>query len=112
MAIMSEPLQKPDHGVTHSTPADDVPRQLKRRLLVVFGAAVGIIALIYAAWVLLFAGHTVSTDNAYTAVEVAQITPLVGGSVVTVEVIDSQIVRAGDVLVRLDETDSLIAVDQ
>ncbi len=42
----------------------------------------------------------------------AQVTPLVSGSVAGVDVIDSQIVRAGDVLVRLDETDARIAVDQ
>lgn len=110
---MSEPSENPDHGATQSTPADDLRlRSKRRRLLVIFGAAVGFIALIYGAWALLFAGHTVSTDNAYTAVEVAQVTPLVSGPVVTVEVIDSQIVRAGDVLVKLDETDSRIAVDQ
>jgi membrane fusion protein, multidrug efflux system len=84
----------------------------RRRLLVVFGTSVGIIALLYGAWALLFAGRTISTDNAYTAVEVAQVTPLVSGSVASVEVIDSQRVRAGDVLVTLDETDSRIAVDQ
>jgi membrane fusion protein (multidrug efflux system) len=93
--------------------ADDRPQRSKRRrLLVIFGGTAGIIALTYGVWALIFSGHTVSTDNAYTAVEVAQVTPLVGGPVVSVEVIDSQIVRAGDVLVRLDETDSCIAVDQ
>jgi membrane fusion protein (multidrug efflux system) len=87
-------------------------RSKRRRLLVIFGGTAAVIALIYGVWALLFAGRTVSTDNAYTAAEVAQITPLVGGPVVSVEVIDSQVVRAGDVLVRLDETDNRIAVDQ
>lgn len=96
-----------------SEPSDERHLQLKRRrLLIFFGAAVSSVALIYGAWAFLFAGRTVSTDNAYTAVEIAQVTPLVSGSVVRVEVIDSQIVRAGDVLVKLDETDSRIAVDQ
>jgi membrane fusion protein, multidrug efflux system len=84
----------------------------RRRMLVVFGGTAGIIALIYGVWALLFAGDTVSTDNAYTAVEVTQVTPLVRGPVVSVEVIDSQVVCAGDVLVKLDETDDRIAVDQ
>ncbi len=34
--------------------------------------------------------HFVSTDNAYTAVEVAQITPSVGGTVADVKVKDTQ----------------------
>jgi membrane fusion protein (multidrug efflux system) len=100
------------HRVQETSAADQRLRVKRRRLLIVFGATVGVIALSYAAWALLFAGRTVSTDDAYTAVEVAQVTPLVSGSVVSVEVIDSQIVRAGDVLVRLDETDGRIAVDQ
>ncbi len=84
----------------------------RRRLLIGFAVIVGAIAVIYGVWALIFSGRTVSTDDAYTAVEVAQVTPLVKGSVVSVEVIDTQIVRAGDVLVRLDETDGRIAVDQ
>ena len=93
--------------------ADDQPLPSKRRqLLVIFGSAVAVIALMYGAWMFFFAGRSVSTDNAYTAVEVTQVTPLVSGPVATVEVIDSQVVHAGDVLVRLDETDSRIAVDQ
>jgi membrane fusion protein (multidrug efflux system) len=83
----------------------------RRQMLAILGGTVGVIALIYGAWTWLFSGSSVSTDNAYTAVEVAQITPLIGGPVVSVEVIDSQLVRAGDVLLRLDETDNRIAVD-
>jgi membrane fusion protein (multidrug efflux system) len=73
---------------------------------------VAIVALAYGGWALIFAGRTVSTDNAYAAAEVTQITPLISGPVTRVEVVDSQIVRAGDVLVMLDETDSRIAVRQ
>lgn len=114
---MTEPAENPDHSTTQAeaqtSPADVRHRWTqRRRLLVIFGGTVGFVALLYGVWALLFAGRTVSTDNAYTAVEVAQVTPLVSGSVVTVAVIDSQIVRAGDVLVRLDETDSGIALNQ
>jgi len=91
----------------------DIQLQSKRRrLLLGFGAIAVVVALIYGVWTWVFAGRTVSTDNAYTDVEVAQVTPLVSGSVVRVQVIDSQVVRAGDVLVALDETDGRIAVDQ
>src|SRR5215468_9754940 len=88
-----------------------MPIMKRRRLLGIFGVTVATIAVIWGAWALFFGGRSVSTDNAYTAVEVAQVTPLVGGPVVSVEVIDSQIVRAGDVLLRLDETDNRIAVE-
>jgi membrane fusion protein (multidrug efflux system) len=79
-------------------------------------AACGVVLLLaggsYAAWRLFFATHTVSTDNAYTAVEVVQITPLVGGPVKKVNVVDTQAVRAGDVLVVLDDTDARLALLQ
>ncbi|MGF7448127.1 HlyD family secretion protein, partial [Klebsiella michiganensis] len=49
---------------------------------------------------------------AYTAAEVADVTPLVGGPVKKVNVVNTQLVHAGDVLVVLDETDARIAVSQ
>lgn len=110
---MTEPSQTPNQGDTRPDPANvEYNKAKRRRLLVIFGSAVTLIALLYGACALIFAGHTVSTDNAYTAVEVTQITPLVSGPVVSVAVIDSQMVRAGDVLVKLDETDRRIALKQ
>ncbi|WP_242130059.1 HlyD family efflux transporter periplasmic adaptor subunit [Sphingobium sp. Sx8-8] len=50
------------------------------------------------------------TDNAYVGADVAQVTPLVGGPVAEVRVQDAQSVHKGDVLVRLDDTDTRIAV--
>lgn len=110
---MTEPSQTPNQGDTRPDLANvEYNKAKRRRLLVIFGSAVALIALLCGAWALIFAGNTVSTDNAYTAVEVTQITPLVSGPVVSVAVIDSQMVRAGDVLVKLDETDRRIALKQ
>ena len=54
----------------------------------------------------------VSTDNAYTAAEVAQVASETEGSVMQVNVVDSQNVRRGDVLVLIDDTDAKLAVRQ
>src|ERR1700692_1271059 len=48
----------------------------------------------------------VSTDNAYTAAEVAQVASETEGSVMQVNVVGSQKVRRGDVLVMIDDTDA------
>ncbi|MFM2478516.1 HlyD family efflux transporter periplasmic adaptor subunit [Celerinatantimonas sp. MCCC 1A17872] len=51
----------------------------------------------------------ISTDNAYTGVEQAQITPAIGGIVQSVAVVDTQHVHKGDVLVKIDDTDAKLA---
>ncbi|PKB13637.1 membrane fusion protein (multidrug efflux system) [Novosphingobium kunmingense] len=68
--------------------------------------------LAWGAWYLLVARHHVSTDNAYVNAQMAQVTPLVAGSAVEVLVKDTQQVKAGDVLVRLDQANASIAVAQ
>jgi membrane fusion protein (multidrug efflux system) len=91
--------------------AEKAATQAKRKKL--FAAFAGGVALIggghYAYDVLVASKHAV-TDNAYVAADVAQITPLIGGPVSAVLVQDTQHVRRGDVLVRLDDTDARIAV--
>jgi membrane fusion protein (multidrug efflux system) len=51
----------------------------------------------------------VSTDDAYTAAEVAQVASETEGSVMQVNVVDSQSVKRGDILVVIDETDAKLA---
>jgi membrane fusion protein (multidrug efflux system) len=70
-------------------------------------AALGGAAFAYDA---LVASRHVSTDNAYVGADMAAVTPLVGGPVKAVLVDDTQMVRRGDVLVRLDDTDQQIAL--
>ena len=91
-----------------------VPAQASRRKawLAAFGFTLLLACGAYAAWRLFFAVHSVSTDNAYTAVEVVQVTPLISGPVKKVNVVDTQAVRAGDVLVALDDTDTRLTILQ
>lgn len=60
----------------------------------------------------LIGSRYVSTDNAYTAAEVAQVASETEGSVLQVNVVDSQNVRRGDVLVMIDDTDAKLAIRQ
>jgi len=54
----------------------------------------------------------VSTDDAYTAAEVALVTAQVDRPVAEVKVVDSQEVKRGDVLVVIDATDAKLALRQ
>jgi len=62
------------------------------------------------AYDMLVGSRHVSTDNAYVGAYSAEITPLVGGPVAAVEVADTQAVRKGQILVRLDDTDARLAL--
>jgi len=56
----------------------------------------------YYAYDALYASRHAITDNAYVGADVAQITPLVAAPVTEVLVSDTEMVKTGDVLVRLD----------
>jgi membrane fusion protein, multidrug efflux system len=102
-----------DETHEQSKPAVNATRKKKRKqMLAVFGGVLILAGACFVVWLIFFAGKTVSTDDAYTAVEVAEVTPLVSGPVKQVLVVDTQAVHAGEVLVVLDDTDAKIAVDQ
>jgi membrane fusion protein (multidrug efflux system) len=82
----------------------------RKKLFTAFAAGVAAIGGSYYAYDVLVASKHAVTDNAYVGADVAQVTPLVGGPVKAVYVHDTQQVRRGDVLVRLDDTDARIAV--
>jgi membrane fusion protein, multidrug efflux system len=84
----------------------------RRRLFLLFAVGLIVAAGGWWVWSTFFAADNVSTENAYTNVEVSQVTPLVGGPVKRVMVVNSQHVRAGDVLVELDDTDLRLAVER
>ena len=75
-------------------------------------AAIVVAAVGYGLWYYFVGSRYVSTDNAYSAAEVAEVTPSVTGIVQTVNVVDTQAVKQGDVLVQLDDTDARLALAQ
>lgn len=81
----------------------------KKRLKVVLGLAAAKIAIGAGAWMFFPAGH-VSTDNAYVSAESAQVTPLVSAAVTDVFVVNTQVVRKGQILLRLDDSDARLAL--
>jgi membrane fusion protein (multidrug efflux system) len=53
-----------------------------------------------------------TTDDAYVNGNVVQITPQISGTVVSIGADDTQFVKAGQPLVRLDQADAKVALDQ
>ncbi len=83
----------------------------KKALLTLIGVVV-LVGLAWGAYEWLVASHYESTDNAYVQGNVIQITPQIGGTVMAILADDTDYVKAGDPLVRLDPTDTQVALDQ
>ena len=90
----------------------DQRNSARRKWLIRLGLLVLVVALLWGAWYLLFGRNHVSTDNAYVNAEMAQVTPLIGAQAIDVLVSDTQSVKKGDILVKLDPTNAKIAVAQ
>ena len=98
---------------TDSTPFPAAAARRKRRLgITVVAAAVAVAAAGYGAYYELVLDHYASTDDAYVQGDVVQITPQVTGTVVSIGADDTDFVRAGQPLVKLDEVDAEVALEQ
>lgn len=84
----------------------------RRKGLLWVGGAVLLGGALATAWWALVLRHIESTDNAYVQGNVVQITPQVGGTVVAIQADDTDVVRAGQVLVKLDTADARVALEQ
>ncbi|MET0533184.1 MAG: HlyD family efflux transporter periplasmic adaptor subunit [Steroidobacter sp.] len=82
----------------------------RRRGLLILTAVVAVAAIAYTAYWLMVSRHYESTDDAYVASDIVQITSEVSGAVLSAHVDDTQTVERGQVLVELDPANARIAV--
>jgi membrane fusion protein (multidrug efflux system) len=87
-------------------------KQKRKKLFIALGATVLTAGLCYGVYSVVYASRFVSTDNAYTAAETAQVTPAINGIVREVLVSDTSAVKQGQVLVLLDDVDAKLALAQ
>jgi membrane fusion protein (multidrug efflux system) len=93
--------------------AQDARNRAKRKKwLLILGSTVLSNAIAYGLYSHYYGSKFISTDNAYTAAETAQVTPAISGIVREVRVTDTQQVQQGDVIVVLDDTDARLALAQ
>ena len=84
----------------------------RKHALTAVGAVVVVAGIAYGAYWALVLNHFESTDNAYVQGNVVQLTPQIGGTVVAINADDTDHVKAGQVLVKLDPADAQVALDQ
>lgn len=98
-----------ESNLTTTQPNENGKRKI---LLIGVGVIVLIVAIISLIYWYLVARNYQSTDDAYVAGNVVQITPQVSGTVVEINADDTDYVTQSKVLVRLDPTDADVTLKQ
>jgi membrane fusion protein, multidrug efflux system len=84
----------------------------RKKALTAVALVVALAGIGYGAYYGLVLSHYEHTDNAYVQGNVVQLTPQVGGTVLAINADDTDFVKAGQVLVKLDPADAQVALDQ
>ena len=91
--------------------ATQTPRNKRRGFLLRLLLAVVVIAgIAWALWYFLDGRWYEGTDDAYVGGNVVQLTPQIPGTVVTIGADDGDLVKQGDVLVKLDQSNADVAL--
>lgn len=84
----------------------------RRKSLMILGGIVVVCGIVYTGYSWIVASHYESTDNAYVQGNIIQITPQTSGTVQSILADDTDYVKAGQTLVKLDPADAQIALAQ
>jgi membrane fusion protein, multidrug efflux system len=113
---MSTPSQAPAAPVAPTTTlaasAAVARPAARRRALILIAGVVLLAGAAYALYWALVLNHVEYTDNAYVQGNVVQITAQVPGTVVAILADDTDVVKAGQPLLRLDPADARLALAQ
>ncbi|MFV5591743.1 HlyD family efflux transporter periplasmic adaptor subunit [Acinetobacter variabilis] len=91
--------------------SDQALKNKRKKALSIVAILIVIALVLFLVWKF-FLNNSVSTENAYVGAETASITSMVSGQVAEVLVHDTQAVKQGDILARIDDRDAKIAVAQ
>ncbi len=87
-------------------------KRKRRNALSIVGVGVALAAIAFTVHYFVIGARYESTDNAYVQGNVIQITPQVSGTVLAINAEDTDFVKAGQTLVKLDPADARVALDQ
>ena len=95
-----------------TSPAAAHPNNIRKKALVTLASVVALSGAVWGVYEWRVASHYESTDNAYVQGNLIQITPQMGGTVIAILADDTDFVKAGQALVKLDPADAKVALDQ
>ena len=104
------PTAAPAASVSPEAPAASNGK--RRRALTALAAVFIVVGGGWGVYEWLVASHYEDTDNAYVQGNVIQITPQISGTVMSIMADDTDFVKAGQPLVKLDPADAKVALDQ
>ena len=93
-----------------NAPATELPNNKRKRGLLILGAVIAVAGVLFGAYWFLSVRFYESTDDAYVASDVVQITSEIPGTVLGVRVDDTQRVTQGQALIELDPADAKVRV--
>ena len=99
-----------DAQVTTEPATTQTLRQRRQKWLVILTVALIVVALLVGAWWLFYGSHYQNTDDAYVAGDLVNVMPQVSGTVVSIGADETDLVKAGQELIKLDPTDMRIAL--
>ena len=95
-----------------TSPAAVHPRNIRKKALITLASVVALSGAVWGVYEWRVASHYESTDNAYVQGNLIQITPQMGGTVIAILADDTDFVKAGQALVKLDPADAKVTLDQ
>ncbi len=105
-------MNAPESTLAASPAGNPARNPARKKALTAVAAAVAVAGMAYGAYYALVLNHYEHTDNAYVQGNVVQLTPQVGGTVLAINADDTDFVKAGQVIVKLDPADAQVALDQ
>jgi membrane fusion protein (multidrug efflux system) len=109
---MNKQLNAEELALAETLPAAADAKKKRKALFLALGGAIAVSGAGLGIYGAVVASHHATTDNAYVEAEQAQVTALTSGPVAEVRVVDTQTVKAGDVLAVLDDTDRRLELAQ
>lgn len=104
-------MTDPSTSSRPATPSHS-PSSSRRKGLTAIAITTAVVGLVWGGWHWVVARNYQTTDNAYVAGNVVQITSQIGGTVIGIGADDTDYVQPGQVLVQLDAADALVALAQ
>lgn len=99
-------------AVKESGPQKSNDKNPRKKLIMIALSVFLVLGLFMVLYWAIFLRHTESTDDAYVAGNLVQITPQVAGTITLISADNTDFVKAGSTLVQLDQTDTKLLFDK